>query len=212
MTPIFLHGLGQRADSWERVRACWGKDAACPDLYSLFEQREVSYRSLYRGLERYCEEKEPPLVFCGLSLGAVLALQYALDHPRQVGGLALIAPQYRMPKALLSLQNLLFRLMPDGAFQETGLTKKNMIRLTGSMKEIDLSPRLGNLRCPVLILCGEKDKANRQAARSLAAALPGASLREIAGAGHEVNRDAPEELAKRWVEFVSSLPEKENGL
>lgn len=51
------------------------------------------------------------------SLGAVLTLNYAIDHPDKVKALVLIAAQYKMPKKLLKVQNMLFHLMPNSAFQ-----------------------------------------------------------------------------------------------
>ena len=144
-----------------------------------------------------------PAVLCGLSLGAVLALDYAIRRPEKIAGLVLIAPQYKMPRTLLRLQNFLFRLMPEGAFAGAGMGKGDTIRLTTSMMELDFRRELGQVVCPVLVLTGEKDAANRKAARELAGLLPGAKVREIPGAGHEVNRDAPGELAAAIREFCA---------
>ena len=61
---------------------------------------------------------------CGLSLGGVLSLNYAIEYPHKINSLVLIAPQYKMPVNLLKVQNLLFRFMPKAAFQSTGFEKK----------------------------------------------------------------------------------------
>ena len=55
-------------------------------------------------------------------------------------------------------------------------------------------------------LCGARDRANRRAARTLAEALPRAALRTIPGAGHEVNRDAPEALGQLLTAFLRAEP------
>lgn len=195
MRHLFLHGLGQDAASWDKVLAALETEGNCPALASFFQDGENTYEALYRGFSDYCENLDAPLFLCGLSLGAVLALHYALDHPERLGALVLIAPQYRMPKRLLKLQSMIFRHMPASAFAETGLKKEDYLSLTGSMLELDLSKGLERLTCPVLVLCGERDRVNRKAARSLAAELSQARLQMVPGAGHEVNRDAPEELA-----------------
>ena len=44
-------------------------------------------------------------------------------------------------------------------------------------------------------LCGERDRANKKAALELRDGIPGAELAWVPGAGHEVNREAPEALA-----------------
>ena len=93
MRQIFLHGLGQGPDSWEEVISSLEDKPTCLDLYSFFREKETTYQNLYQGFSDYCGEEKMPLVLCGVSLGAVLALHYALDHPERVAALLLIAPQ-----------------------------------------------------------------------------------------------------------------------
>lgn len=193
MDVTFLHGLGQSPESWaetvaglpERVHA---------DCFGLFQSgSKISYPELYHGFETHCGTA--PLHLCGLSLGAVVALNFAMEHGKQVESLALIAPQYKMPRFLLGVQNLIFRFFPEKSFAETGLTKQNMRYFTASMAALDLQQGLEQISCPVLVVCGEKDKANQKAARELTGKIPGAKLRILKGAGHEANKDAPAELA-----------------
>ena len=82
MPIVFLHGLGQKPGDWDPVinRLDKGSRALCPDLYAL-EREGEDYPALYGALERYCDGLEGPLDLCGLSLGGVLALQYAAEHP-----------------------------------------------------------------------------------------------------------------------------------
>lgn len=196
MQRILIHGLGQTAASWDRVRAHGAeRAAACPELSALFQDGEHTFESLYRGFSDYCGRFRGPLELCGLSLGGVLALRYAIDHPDHVHALVLIGAQYRMPRGLLRFQNGVFRLMPERAFQGMGFGKAEVLRLMGSMLDIDLGARLGEIVCPVLVLCGERDRANRRAAEELAGEIAGAELRLIEGAGHEVNTEAPAALA-----------------
>lgn len=53
----------------------------------------------------------------------------------------------------------------------------------------------GRGSCPVAVLCGEKDGANLKASKELGARLPNAALQIVPGAGHAVNKDAPEAIA-----------------
>lgn len=57
---------------------------------------------------------------------AVLALNYAIDHPDKVKALVLIAAQYKMPRKLLKVQNMLFHLMPNSAFDKMGFKKADV--------------------------------------------------------------------------------------
>ena len=137
-----------------------------------------------------------PLNLCGLSLGAVLALNYAIDFPQRVKSLILIAPQYDMPKLLLKVQNVLFKFMPESQFKDIGLTKKDFITLTNSMADMDFTSGLENVSCPVLVLCGEKDNVNKKAARKIAENVSRAKFSTIENSGHEVNINNPKGLAK----------------
>lgn len=198
MKYIYLHGLGQTPDSWNRVLGYrnTSTDSICPDLAKLMPDGNADYSSLYTAFSNLCNTINDELVLCGLSLGGVLALNYTIDHPEKVKSLILIATPYKMPKQLLRLQNILFRFMPKSAFSQTGFQKADFIRLCHSMAELDFSRSLRKVTCPTLILCGEHDRANQKAARMLACLLKNAQFQLVPGAGHEVNVDAPERLAK----------------
>lgn len=204
MKWIFLHGLGQDPESWTGCLDALGPDgdAACPDLFGLCGNAPLVYQNLYAAFEQYMEARPGPAGLCGLSLGAVLALDYAIRHPHKVGVLVLIAPQYKMPRTLLRMQNLVFRFLPERAFAQSGVGKEGLIRLTASMMPLDFRGELSRVACPALILAGEKDAANGRAARELAGLLPRGTFREIPGAGHEVNSDAPQKLAEAIRNFA----------
>lgn len=205
---MLLHGLGQSSDSWKQVIDCLPteqkEELHTPDLFTLTE--EISYEGLYRGWEQSCQKLPGRLHLCGLSLGAVLALDYTIRYPQRVESLVLIAGQYRSPKFLLSVQSLLFSLMPASNFAQLGISKEQMLRLNRSMIPLDLSSQLSTVRCPVLLLCGEQDKVSRKASEQMLRLLPNARKREIAGAAHEVNLQAPQQLAKELSAFWESLP------
>ena len=207
MKYVFLHGLGQTAASWDGVVPLVDGPAEvlCPDLSRLLRGREVDYPNLYAAFCEYCGELSEPLNLCGLSLGGVIALQYCLEHPEKVRAMALIGTQYVMPKGLLKVQNAVFHLLPARAFQDMGFEKRDVIRLSNSMMELDFRRDLKRITCPVLVMCGEKDKANRQAAIQLAEQIPSAEFAGIAGAGHEVNTQAPRELGRALDSFFRGI-------
>ena len=57
------------------------------------------------------------------------------------------------------------------------------------------------MNCRVLVLCGEKDKANMSAAIELKQQINHAELELISHAGHEINKDNPVELGKILGDF-----------
>ena len=86
---------------WDKLAQDWKKvvkqlsisDVDCPELFSLTED-EISYSQILGDLEqRYSEVKEP-LRICGLSLGALLAIDFAIRHEEKVDSLVLIGSLY----------------------------------------------------------------------------------------------------------------------
>lgn len=198
MKRIFVHGLGQTPKSWEKTIAycAVAEDSVCPNLAELIRGKDASYGNLYAAFSGFCNQYGAPFGLCGLSLGGVLALHYAIDHPARVHSLALLAAPYKMPAALLRFQNLIFHFMPESAFQQTGFRKADFLQLCESMMELDFSASLKKISCPTLIVCGEKDSANRKSAVKLADMLDHAELHILHGVGHELNVEAPEKLAE----------------
>lgn len=197
MEYIFIHGLGQNSSSWNETISYMVKPvhALCPDLSVMLSNKEVTYANLYDAFSEYCNSISEPFNLCGLSLGAVLALNYAIDNPSRVKSLVLIGAQYEMPKLLLKFQNLIFGFMPKSSFQKIGFNKKNFIQLTNSMMDLNFRKDLKNISCVTLVICGEKDKANKKVAESLVECISKAELQIVESAGHEVNVEAPKKLA-----------------
>lgn len=71
------------------------------------------------------------------------------------------------------------------------------------MMDIDFKKDLGVIDCPVLIICGEKDRANLKAAKQFHTILRRSKLRMIPHAGHEVNIDNPTEFGKVLNDFYT---------
>ena len=195
MKTILLHGLGQTAQDWKEV-VCQlsSSNVECPELFSSMEN-EISYPQILGDLERRYSNAKEPLRICGLSLGALLAIDFAIRHGDKVASLVLIGTQYKVPSLLIDFQNLIFRCMPNKAFESMGLSKSNTIKSAHSMRALDFTAQLSGILCPVNILCGEKDSANLKASKKLNEILPKATLQIVPGAGHEINKDAPEAIA-----------------
>lgn len=207
MHPIFLHGLGQTPACWRTIieQSGFAECSTCLDFIEICKGKQTTYQNLYEGFSKICSEIDESVDLCGLSLGGVLALNYVIEHPEKVNSLVLIATQYKMPKGLLKLQNILFRFMPKSMFQSSGFGKKEFIRLCKTMMELDFSSSIQKVSCPVLVVCGEQDLANKKASEELGGFLKDAELQIISGSGHEVNIEAPEKLAERLCAFYNRV-------
>ena len=204
MTTVFLHGLGQTGASWNEAIALLPNEnvCLCPNLSELLVGKQATFQNLYAGFESYCDRISGTFCLCGLSLGGVLALQYAANHPKRLNSLILMGAQYRSPKLLLAIQNLIFRFMKKSNFQKLGFGKDDFIRLCATTGQVNLTAALPGIPCPTLVLCGENDSPNKKAARGLSRGIPGSKLVFIPQAGHELNKDCPEKLADILQKFL----------
>ena len=196
-TKIFVHGSGHKATSWEKTISYMtnNEDIVCPNLSSILEGKEASYENLYSSFVKYCNEFDGQIHLCGLSLGGILALNFALDFPQQVKTLVLIGTPYKVPKVAFSFQNIIFRFLPKSIFETMAFDKKNTFALGDTMKNLDFSDRVKNIKCPTLILCGKKDSANMKSADYLSQSIRSAELKIIENTGHVVNEENPKALA-----------------
>lgn len=189
--------MGQNAQSWDKTISYLPDtiETHSLELGDFFKEGDCTYQKMFASFCEYCNKVPEQLNLCGLSLGAVLALNYAIDFPEKVNSLILIAPQYDMPKLLLKVQNVLFKFMPESQFRNIGLKKNDFITLTDTMRDLNFTNGLDMVRCPVLVICGEKDTVNKKAAIKLAKKLSNAKFSSIDNSGHEVNIDNPRGLA-----------------
>ena len=196
-TKIFVHGSGHKATSWEKTISYMtnNEDIVCPNLSSILEGKEASYENLYSSFVKYCNEFDGQIHLCGLSLGGILALNFALDFPQKVKTLVLIGTPYKVPKVVFSFQNIVFRFLPKSIFETMAFDKKNTFALGDTMKNLDFSDRVKNIKCPTLILCGKKDSANMKSADYLSQNIRSAELKIIENTGHVVNEENPKALA-----------------
>lgn len=103
MQQIYVHGLGQIPASWEKiiVQLKSAEYSVCPDLTEICQNGKAAYKSPYNSFSKICDSFHEKIDLCGLSLGGVLALNYAVEYPEKINSLVLIAAQYKMPKGLL---------------------------------------------------------------------------------------------------------------
>lgn len=206
-----LHGLGQTPQSWQdqvtampagfKAVAPWlrgtrpGKaqeftvEGAADDVLALLNQHGVDQMSLV-----------------GVSLGAMVALDAAIRSPENVSHLVLVAGQVNPPKSVMRAQRLIFSLMPARRLAAMGVEKKRFLQALDQAAGVDYRSRLGRVTAKTLVIVGSQDKANQQAARDLAAGIPGARLEVLPGAGHQPNVEAPDAFNALVWPFLSDQP------
>lgn len=195
MEIVLLHGMGQRAASWQETILNLPNEwqIHTPEL---FKNDEVAtFDQLYEEFVRACEKYPEPFHLGGISLGAVIACQYAIQYPKKVKSLLLIAVQLKPSPSLLKFQQLIFSFLPKSYFKKQNLNKEQLLLLCHSMQNLNLKTSIQQIQCPAIAICGEKDTFNQKASKEFFQALANAQYAVIKQAGHEVNREKPMELA-----------------
>jgi len=203
MAYILVHGSGHKATSWNETISHMNnsEDVLCPDLASILNGQKATYANLYSSFIEYCNSINKPIDLCGLSLGGILTLNYTLDYPEKVKSLILVGAPHKIPKLMFSIQNIIFRFLPKSVFENTAFDKKDMFDFGESIKDLDFNNKVQNVKCPTLIICGKKDRANTKSAYYFAENIENSKLIIMENTGHIVNEESPKLLAKELNEF-----------
>lgn len=204
MVKILIHGSGQKAASWTKTVSYMknNDDILCPELSLLLNGKEASYENLYSSFTEYCSKIDGQIHLCGISLGGILALNYALDFPDKVKTLVLIGTPHKIPKIMFAVQNVIFKFLPSSFFEKTAFDKKDTFALGNSMKNLDFTGKVQSIKCPTMIICGKKDSANIKSAYYFSQNINNAKLDIIDDTGHIVNEESPKTLAKILDEHI----------
>ena len=122
-----------------------------------------------------------------------------------VTALILIATPHKIPKLLFAVPKLLFHCLPSTAFQIMAFDKKNTFALAKTMKRIDYRHALFKIKCPVLIVCGAKDKANLLSAFCFVRHIKHAEIKIVKDCSHVVNEEQPKRLAEIVNAFYDTI-------
>ncbi|MFA9413081.1 alpha/beta fold hydrolase [Streptococcus sp. E29BA] len=205
MKLIFLHGVGQDSRAWEQV-IIGLKGYNCVSLNLFHHGRLPHFSSLQEQIRQAVRESEEDVVVIGLSLGGMLALSLLQDPAPQLRAVVSIAGQYQFTKNwAYKVQVGLLKLLPASLLEKQGLDKENLLAFYRDLAQLDMTGFLQTRTLPVLLLCGERDKINLRTAKQLKNLMPKAEMAVIAEAGHEVNKDQPEQLVRELNQFLEVL-------
>jgi pimeloyl-ACP methyl ester carboxylesterase len=225
---VFVHGAGGTAASWDLQRLAFPSSVAV-DL--------PGHRGEGRGRDRvedYAawlhatahEHGWPPMVLVGHSMGGAIALLYALAHPEDLTGIALISTGAR----LRVLPAILDGLVADHAGTvdliitaclAPAADPRLVRRLTDAMLAVpaevtlgdyracdafDVMARLEQIRIPALVIGGRDDRMTPpKFADYLHAHLRGSRLVQVEGAGHMVHTERPRRVNEAIRQFLLDL-------
>jgi pimeloyl-ACP methyl ester carboxylesterase len=163
-------------------------------------------------------------VIVGHSLGAAIALTFAIKYGELIKGIVVFGGGVKMPVNPLILEGI--KKDPAAVLAMTAkiaVAKKNRERLAKILAQrkpnpdvlygdflacdrLDIAEAIKKIKLPTLIICGLEDKMTPPVnSESLRDSIPGAQLALIAEAGHMVMMEDPEAFNKVLKTFVDSL-------
>ena len=204
MKLIFLHGLGQSAESWKEVQdflAYYPSEAL-----ELFPSGITSYQEAKELIYQHLSKETEPFVLVGLSLGAALALELSsYDLPNLRALVLLGCPLKLAGNILFYIQLLIFKLLPKRVFEKQGADKALMVGVSEELKTLDLTAIAETCPYPTLLICGSKDKPNLSSMKALHRLLTNSQFQIIPDAPHVLNEAKPKEFVEKIRSFLELL-------
>lgn len=172
----------------------------------------------------------------GASMGGMVAMEMHRQAPDRVRGLGLLGTTARPDTPeLIALRTQACALFAAGraeellranvlfAFHPTQVRSPEMVarylamtlraganqliaQNRAVMARVDSRPHLPQVKCPVLVVCGDADQLTTpETAREMAALMPQAQLEMVPGAGHMLTMEQPQRVTNLLLRWVQSL-------
>jgi 3-oxoadipate enol-lactonase len=229
---VLLHALGMGAWMWRPQLPLLSNHyhILAPNLPGFGGEgasRQFSMESAAQAvIDLVLANESGPTHICGLSLGALVALQVYQAAPGLVRSLILSGGQVHPNRLLMKIQELVVSLLPERALTldvpkqawqhhpelvaEAKATarlssKRSTLSALNAIAAIDFRRLLPTISVPTLVLCGTKDRANLPASRQMGAAIPHAELQIIPDVGHIWNLEKPDLFGETALRFVQQV-------
>ena len=204
MKLIFLHGLGQSAESWKEVQEVLADYPS--EALDLFPTGITSYQEAKERIYQHLSEETEPFVLIGLSLGAALTLELSsYDLPNLQGLVLSGCPLKLAGNILFKIQLMIFKLLPKSFFEKRGANKALMVGVSEELKTLDLTDISRTCPYPTLLICGSKDKPNLSSMRSIHKLISESQFQIIPDGPHVLNKEKPKEFAEITRSFLELL-------
>ena len=204
MKLVFLHGLGQSAESWKEVRNLLTDYPS--EAIELFPSGVSSYQKAKERVYQHLAQETEPFVLIGLSLGAALALEFSSYDLPNLRALVLSGCPLKLAgNILFYLQLLIFKLLPKRVFEKQGADKALMVRVSEELKTLDLREIARNCPYPSLLICGSQDKPNLSSMKTIQELMPNSQFQIIPDGPHVLNKEKPKEFAEQIKPFLELL-------
>jgi len=179
-------------------------------------------------------EHAGPLVLCGASMGGMVAMEAARQAPQRVAGLALLGTDARADSPeMIALREAAIVLFAQDRVREViepnigmafhpehaaalAASYLDFVLAAGGAQLVrqnraviarpDARAHLPQVRCPVLVMCGEDDLLTPpERSREIAALVPQAQLVLVPRCGHMLTMERPDVVNATLSDWLASL-------
>lgn len=204
MKLIFLHGLGQSADSWKEVQDLLTDYPS--EALDLFPSGVGTYQEAKERIYQYLSKETEPFVLIGLSLGAALALELSSYDLPNLQALVLSGCPLKLAGNIpFYIQLLIFKLLPKRIYEKQGADKALMVGVSEELKTLDLREIARNCPYPSLLICGSQDKPNLSSMKSIHELMTDSQFEIIPNGPHVLNKAKSKEFAELTRSFLELL-------
>ena len=204
MKLIFLHGLGQSAESWKEVQELLADYPS--EALDLFPSGVGTYQEAKERIYQRLTVEREPFVLIGLSLGAALALDLSSYDIPNLQVLVLSGCPLKLAGNIpYYIQLLIFKLLPKRIFEKQGADKSLMVGVSEELKTLDLREIAKNCPYPTLLICGGQDKPNLSSMKAIQELMPNSQFQIIPDGPHVLNKAKPKEFAELTRSFLELL-------
>ena len=204
MKLIFLHGLGQSADSWQEVQELLVDYPS--EALELFSSGVATYQEAKERIYQYLSKETESFILVGLSLGAALALELSSYDLPNLQALVLSGCPLKLAGNIpFYIQLLIFKLLPKRTFEKQGADKSLLVGVSEELKTLDLREIAKNCPYPSLLICGSQDKPNLSSMKSIHELIPDSQFQIIPNGPHVLNKAKPKEFAELTRSFLELL-------
>lgn len=160
-------------------------------------------------------------VLIGHSMGGIISMTTALAYPERVAGLVLLGTASQCTERVADWyerialagesdgnDGLARAIYGKGAKRKVDGDAQGIAHVTRTLKSLHadpLTPKLGAISCPVLLLVGSKDPMGPKASEIIAEALPDATLHVLPDLGHWTHVEAPEAVLEALAPWLSGV-------
>jgi pimeloyl-ACP methyl ester carboxylesterase len=223
---LLLHGLADTLSIWQNLAAGLERRGQVV----LLDQRAHGGSSVLSGaicredlagdvvavLDRLGIAKT---ILVGHSMGGIVAMTTALLAPSRIAGLVLLGTASQVSAraaawygkiaeaaekdGIVGLRRAIFGAASERIIDGDAPGMAEITRALATLHEAPLTPLLRGLRCPTLVLVGDRDPMGPAASEIIQKAVPGSTL-EVMPGGHWLHVEAAERVLESIERFVAA--------